>query len=65
MQLAGMLITQCHVTLVQLSVDKSVIARGIAAEGGDSAYPGVFAMEPKMLPRDFLFDTACNSSELA
>ena len=45
--------------------DKSVIARGIATEGGNSAYPGVFAMEPEMLPRDFLFDTACNSSELA
>jgi len=53
---------------LQLSVpvrltNKWVIA--IAAEGGDPAYPGVFAMEPEMLHKDFLFDTACNSSELA
>ena len=41
-------------------------SREIAAEGHDSAYPylRVFAMELEMLPRDFLFDTACDSSEL-
>src|SRR5712671_872326 len=36
--------------------DKSVLPRGIADEGGNTAYPGIFAVEPKMVPRDFYFD---------
>jgi len=35
--------------------EKSVIPRGIAAEGGDPAYPGFFTMEPEMVARDFCF----------
>jgi len=37
--------------------DKSVIAWVIAAFGGNPAYPGFSAVEPKMVPWVFYFDT--------
>jgi len=36
--------------------DKSVIAWVIVAEGGNPAYPGFSAVEPKMVPWVFYFD---------
>jgi len=45
-----------HVTEGPLDWDKSVIAWVIVAEGGNPAYPGFSAVEPKMVPWVFYFD---------